>query len=163
MLSWQKEDPWDPFTMIFLTATLRLWSLLILWIVHLPELCQGRGGGWTPQSELIRAVLGAEECPKIKGQVCCSGLPFPPPEDLPDPGIKPTSPAYPTWQVSSLPLSHLGSPRWSLGGNGGSNSIHLIGLMWGLKVRIYKNLNFVYFETLSLPISGQSFYQFQRQ
>ena len=93
--------------MIFLTAALRLWSLLILWIVHLPELCQGCGGGWTPQSELIRAVLGAEECPKIKGQVCCSGLPFPPPEDLPDPGIKPTSPAL---QADSLPLSYLGSP-----------------------------------------------------
>ena len=36
-----------------------------------------------------------------------SGLPFPPPEDLPDPGIKPTSPAL---QADSLPPSHLGSP-----------------------------------------------------
>ena len=35
-----------------------------------------------------------------------SGLPFPSPENLPDPGIKPESPA---WQVDSLPLSHLGS------------------------------------------------------
>ena len=34
-----------------------------------------------------------------------SGLPFPPPEDLSDPGIEPGSPA---WQVDSLPLSHLG-------------------------------------------------------
>ena len=25
-------------------------------------------------------------------QECCSGLPFPPPGDLPDPGIKPVSP-----------------------------------------------------------------------
>ena len=32
-----------------------------------------------------------------------SGLPFPSPEDLPDPGIKPTSLAL---QVDSLPLSH---------------------------------------------------------
>ena len=31
--------------------------------------------------------------------VYCSGLPFPPPRDLPDPGIKPASP---TWQVDSL-------------------------------------------------------------
>ena len=30
-----------------------------------------------------------------------SGLPFPFPGDLPDPGIKPTSPA---WQADSLPL-----------------------------------------------------------
>ena len=36
-----------------------------------------------------------------------SGLPFPPPGDLPDSGIEPTSPAL---QVDSLPLSHLGSP-----------------------------------------------------
>ena len=36
-----------------------------------------------------------------------SGFPFPPLEDLPDPGIKPMSP---TLQVDSLPLSHLGSP-----------------------------------------------------
>ena len=34
-----------------------------------------------------------------------SGLPFPSPGDLPDPGIKPASPA---WQAGSLPLSHLG-------------------------------------------------------
>ena len=37
-----------------------------------------------------------------------SGLPFPFPGNLPDPGIKPTSPAL---QVNSLPLSHLGSPK----------------------------------------------------
>jgi len=35
-----------------------------------------------------------------------SRLPRPPPGDLPDPGIKPTSPAL---QVDSLPLSHRGS------------------------------------------------------
>ena len=36
-----------------------------------------------------------------------SGLPFPPPGDLPDPGIEPGSPAL---QADSLPLSHQGSP-----------------------------------------------------
>ena len=36
-----------------------------------------------------------------------SGLPFPPPGDLPDPGIEPMSPASPALQVGSLPLSHL--------------------------------------------------------
>ena len=35
-----------------------------------------------------------------------SGLPFPSPGDLPDPGIKPTASAL---QADSLPLSHLGS------------------------------------------------------
>ena len=35
-----------------------------------------------------------------------SGLPFPPPGDIPDPGIEPVSPAV---QVDSLLLSHLSS------------------------------------------------------
>ena len=39
-----------------------------------------------------------------------SGSPFPPPGDLPDPGIEPAPPASPVLQVDSLPLSHLGSP-----------------------------------------------------
>ena len=38
-----------------------------------------------------------------------SGLPFPPPGDLPNPGIQPTSPASPALQADSLPLSHYGS------------------------------------------------------
>ena len=40
-----------------------------------------------------------------------SGLPFPPPEDLPNPGIKPVSPVSPALETDSLPLSYLGSPR----------------------------------------------------
>ena len=39
-----------------------------------------------------------------------TGLPFPPPGDLPDPGIEPTSPASPALQADSLPLSQIGSP-----------------------------------------------------
>ena len=39
-----------------------------------------------------------------------SGLPFPFPGDLPDPGTEPTSPAPPARQVDSLLLSHRGSP-----------------------------------------------------
>ena len=37
---------------------------------------------------------------------CWSGLPLPPPGDLPNPGIKPE---YPALAGDSLPLSHLGS------------------------------------------------------
>jgi len=37
-----------------------------------------------------------------------SGLPFPSPGDLPDPGMKSMGPA---WQEDSLSLSHLGSPK----------------------------------------------------
>ena len=36
-----------------------------------------------------------------------SGLPFPPPGDLPDPGLK-------LWQADSLPLSHQGSPYYKV-------------------------------------------------
>ena len=39
-----------------------------------------------------------------------SGLPLPPPGDLPDPKIEPASPATSALQVDSLPLSHQGSP-----------------------------------------------------
>ena len=38
-----------------------------------------------------------------------SGLSCPPPGDLLDPGIEPTSPVSPALQVDSLPLSHWGS------------------------------------------------------
>ena len=37
-----------------------------------------------------------------------SGLPFPPLENLPDPGIEPASLATPTLQADSLPLSPQG-------------------------------------------------------
>ena len=39
-----------------------------------------------------------------------SGLPFPSPGDLPDPGIKLRSPEAPDLQVHSLPLSYQGIP-----------------------------------------------------
>ena len=39
-----------------------------------------------------------------------SGLPFPPPGDLPDPGIEPASPVSPALQADSFPLNHWGSP-----------------------------------------------------
>jgi len=45
-------------------------------------------------------------------QVYCSGLPFPPLGDLPDPGIEPRSPA---WQVDSLPSEPQGKPNYSFG------------------------------------------------
>ena len=41
-------------------------------------------------------------------QPYCTGLPFPLPGDLPDPGIEPTSPVL---QADSLSLSRLGSPK----------------------------------------------------
>ena len=35
-----------------------------------------------------------------------NGLPFPPPGDLPNPGIEPVPPVPPALQEDSLPLSH---------------------------------------------------------
>ena len=35
-----------------------------------------------------------------------SGLPFPSPGDLPDPGIEPKCPSPPAMQADSLPLNH---------------------------------------------------------
>ena len=45
-----------------------------------------------------------------------SGLPFPPPEDLPDPRLEPTSPVSPALagRLDSLPLASLGAPEFSL-------------------------------------------------
>ena len=39
-----------------------------------------------------------------------SGLPFPSPENLPNPRIEAMSPGLLYWQADSLPLSHQGSP-----------------------------------------------------
>ena len=52
----------------------------------------------------------ARQAPLYMGfsrQECCSGLPFPPPGDLPNPGIDPRSPAL---QVDSSPSEPPGKP-----------------------------------------------------
>ena len=46
---------------------------------------------------------------KSSRQEYCSGLPFPPPGDLPYPRTEPASPASPSQQADSLLLSHGGS------------------------------------------------------
>ena len=58
---------------------------------------------------LCDPVTVARQAPLSMGlsrQEYWSGLPFPPPRDLPDPGIKPTSPVSPALHTGSLPLSH---------------------------------------------------------
>ena len=57
----------------------------------------------TPWTTALQAPLSME----FPRQEYWSGLPFPSAGDLPDPGIKPRSPA---WQADSLPLSHQGIP-----------------------------------------------------
>ena len=46
------------------------------------------------------------------GKKYWSGLPFPSPRDLPNPGIKPASLVSSALEAYSLPLHHLGSPSW---------------------------------------------------
>ena len=53
-----------------------------------------------------RTVVRGSSVHEIPRQEYWSGLPFPSPEDLPDPGIEPMSPASSHWQANSLPLSH---------------------------------------------------------
>ena len=43
-----------------------------------------------------------------------SGLPCPPPGDLPDSVTEPVSPVTPTLQADSLPLSHPGNPKYGV-------------------------------------------------
>ena len=59
----------------------------------------------------------AHQAPRSFGfsrQEYLSGLPHPLPGDLPDPGIKPVSPASSVLQADSLPLSHRGSPIYEV-------------------------------------------------
>jgi len=58
-----------------------------------------------PQTVAYQAPLSME----FSRQQYWNGLPFPSPEDLPNPGIKPRSP---TLQADSLRLSHLGNPLY---------------------------------------------------
>ena len=55
---------------------------------------------------------------RLSQQEYWSELPFPPPEDLSDPGIKPNNPSLLRWQAVSLPPSHLRSLH--------TNSVHRI-------------------------------------
>ena len=63
-----------------------------------------------------------------------SGFPFPPPGDLPNPGIEPTSPASPALQVDSLPRSHLGSPSWLY--HNTKQSVCFVWLFFGLFLEV---------------------------
>ena len=60
-----------------------------------------------PDSLQLHGLCQTSLSMEFSRQEYWSGKPSPPPRDLPDPGIKPTSPAL---QVDSLRLSHRGSP-----------------------------------------------------
>ena len=65
---------------------------------------QGPGLGTCTQSAAVCVCVSLQSYPTLE---YWSGLPFPPPGDLPHPGIKPGSPA---WQANSLPSEPRGKP-----------------------------------------------------
>ena len=74
------------------------------------------GGGWglvaKSGSTLVTSWSVAHQAFPSMGfprEKYWSQLPFPPPGDLPNPGIKPVSPASPALQVDYIPPSHWGS------------------------------------------------------
>ena len=86
----------------------RAWSSQVVVCVRVcaraqlcPTLCNPLD--WSPPGSSIHGIFQA----RIQ-----NGLPFPPPGDLPDPGIKPTSPLSAALQADSLPAELLG-PSWS--------------------------------------------------
>ena len=59
-----------------------------------------------PKTVAQQAALSME----FSRQECWSGLPFPSPGNIPDPGLNPHLLCLLHWQVDSLPLLLLGSP-----------------------------------------------------
>ena len=76
-------------------------------VVHLKSMCM-----LTHIQLFVTPGTVASQAPlsMFSRQEYWGGLPFPPPADLPDPGIKPTSPASPALQVGSLPIEPSGKP-----------------------------------------------------
>ena len=69
-------------------------------------------------SRIYVLCLVAQSCPTLWGPMDWSGLPRPPPGDLPNPGTEPRSP---TLQVDSLPAEPPGKPK-----NTGVSSLSLL-------------------------------------
>ena len=76
-----------------------------------------------------------------------SGLPFPPPGDLSNPGIKSTSPAAPELQADSLPLSHGGSPR--------GNKNKKAGKLWEKALTLMENHQGGFPEEMAFELKGK--------
>ena len=70
------------------------------------SLFEGFRGTLQPMDCTCQPTLSME----FSRQKYCSGLPFPPPGDLPNSGLNPSLLHVLHWQADSLPLCHLGSP-----------------------------------------------------
>ena len=98
------------------------WQKLIL--QPKPKFNKSEGYGNRTEQNKVHACLDAQPCPTLCDPRDCrppaplsmgfprqeywSGLPFPPPGDIPDPGMESMSSAL---QVDSLPLSHAGNSQ----------------------------------------------------
>ena len=69
------------------------------------------------------------------------GLPFPLPGDLPDPGIKPTSPLSPALQADSLPNEPSGKPVHS-SVNGHFGCFHVLTIVNSAAVKMGVHVSF---------------------
>ena len=110
---------------------LAIWVLIAC--VYVQSLCHVQLFD-TSQTVASQGVL----CMGLSWHEYCSGLPFSPPWDLPDPGIEPESPVAPALAADSVPLSHMTSPGSWLGAfiycKGREASLSLSPALWIVKV-----------------------------
>ena len=96
---------WDPMNRSLLSSSVHgiLQARILVWVKVKVKLLSGVQLFATPWTVAYQAPLSME----FSRQEYRSGLPFPSPEDLPNPGIKPRSPAL---QADSLPAESPGKP-----------------------------------------------------
>ena len=113
--------PWDFYVLLYISSSrciFWVWCifyfLLILgsWISFcMCVLCS------VVADSIVTPWTAARQAPPSMGffrQEYWSGLWFPPPGDLPNPGIRTSSPESPPLQVDSLLLNHWGSPFYTI-------------------------------------------------
>ena len=89
---------------------------------------------WVVSDIFATSLTIAPQAPLSMGflrQEYWSGLPFPSPEDLPNPGIKPASPVL---QAKFLPLNHQGNPN--------QHYVFILSLFVQVWVIVYADLHF---------------------
>ena len=104
------QAPWFLSAVLSMTVEKQMWearkredSHMCMCAQSRPALCNPMD--CSPPGSSVHGVSQAE---------ILEWVPFPPPGDLPDPGIEPTSLCLLHWQVDSLPPRHLGSPsHWT--------------------------------------------------
>ena len=99
---------WNIWILVLLVIARLILFWLLFTLVYLLRLLNHVQLFATPQTAAHQAPLSMGFC----RQEYWSRVPFPPPGDLPDPGIEPMSPAL---QADSLLLSHLRSPHLYIG------------------------------------------------